>query len=771
MEIIVKEKISNILRSDKFKNIIESQDFYFQKAKDLFHEFINFNFDENQKQFLLQNRKEYEILKNVFENDEQYKAFGKIIFSLISYCDSNAYKKQELNEYGDKRVLALAYVRMNNWIEQLIAYKFGEFVPDGSIKNAINYLLDPLNNFTMLSENHRKGLSENLFGKPYFSQNFKTDFDLFFEKIDVNIINPDNQSHLLSRLMYEIKNTWKDSIIGIMASDGTGWQNGLIQDENTLNYAILWNSKRPSGTDSTLKLLKECIEENGHFKLFYTSNGTVQYVAEIIDFVQNEAQYTKAEWADKYGNIQWYYENYKEYSDGNKSASIVFLANKFYKVNPINIDQFKLFKGYSYPTQDNLSPIESYTTNTEKLKIKTMNNQVNLLNYKKQIILQGPPGTGKTREAKIIAKEMLGLSSVDELENNEQFKLVQFHPGYTYEDFVRGIVAKPNEEGEGVIYGAENKTLGKFAEEAQKNYLANQGKTKNNINFQNKLNVLLEKINTEINQGSVYYFGEKSTAQIISIKEDGLIYNFQDRQEIKYKILFNDMEKVYNNWNEVSKPIDLRDLEGKIGLTMKGKYPYYYMIQQRLIAINTNKNNPVIKEDLKNYILVIDEINRANLSSVLGELIYALEYRGESVESMYEVDGSQKLVLPPNLYIIGTMNTADRSVGHIDYAIRRRFAFVNVPPRNLKSEDGMQNFDEILFNQVSELFDTNRSSEFEKEHIQLGHSYFIDKSNEGAGIAVRLEYEIKPILEEYIRDGVLIGENIKEKVANLQTSL
>ncbi|EJL75383.1 AAA family ATPase, partial [Chryseobacterium populi] len=268
-------------------------------------------------------------------------------------------------------------------------------------------------------------------------------------------------------------------------------------------------------------------------------------------------------------------------------------------------------------------------------------------------------------------------------------------------------------------------------------------------------------------------FGEKITAQIVAIKEDGFIYNFPDREEIKYKILFSDMEKIYNNWNEISKPIDLRDQEIKMGLTMKGKYPYYYRILQQLIATNANKNNPVIKEDLKNYVLVIDEINRANVSSVLGELIYALEYRNEAVESMYEVEGCKELVLPPNLYIIGTMNTADRSVGHIDYAVRRRFAFITLPPRNLKTEDGMQNFDESLYHQVNKLFDENCSPEFEKEHIRLGHSYFIDQSaeNNTAGMAIRLEYEIKPILNEYIKDGMLIGEDVKEKITNLQASL
>ena len=100
------------------------------------------------------------------------------------------------------------------------------------------------------------------------------------------------------------------------------------------------------------------------------------------------------------------------------------------------------------------------------------------------------------------------------------------------------------------------------------------------------------------------------------------------------------------------------------------------------------------KEPLKPYVLIIDEINRANLPAVLGELIYALEYRGEKVESMYETEeDGNVLIIPPNLYIIGTMNTSDRSVGHIDYAIRRRFAFIELLPKVLTDVD----FDLELF--------------------------------------------------------------------------
>jgi len=104
----------------------------------------------------------------------------------------------------------------------------------------------------------------------------------------------------------------------------------------------------------------------------------------------------------------------------------------------------------------------------KKQKMKNILAISKILDYKKQIILQGPPGTGKTREAKLIAKEKLGFAPTDDLKDNEQFKLIQVHPSYTYEDFVRGIVAES--KGDKIEYKNVNKTLGEFAELALKNY-------------------------------------------------------------------------------------------------------------------------------------------------------------------------------------------------------------------------------------------------------------------------------------------------------------
>ena len=379
---------------------------------------------------------------------------------------------------------------------------------------------------------------------------------------------------------------------------------------------------------------------------------------------------------------------------------------------------------------------------------------IDLLHYKHQIILQGPPGTGKTREAKRIAKQLLGLNNNDSLEGNEQFKLIQFHPSYSYEDFVRGIVAKPNEEGDGIVYTAENKVLAEFAEKALKAF-------QEPIKWEN-FRDFLEK---EKKEGREVYFDEG--------KE--LKYNFIQNNELRYLS--------GGNHNLAGIPIEefcQRNLNDKFD----SFYQKYHKWGWKFITDYFIKWANDFKRK-KSYFLVIDEINRANLSTVLGELIYALEYRGESVESMYAIDDDNSFTLPPNLYIIGTMNTADRSVGHIDYAIRRRFAFVNVLPKELEG-----NFDKNLFKAVSKLFIENYdeyinntdtelkraktlSPEFKPEDVWLGQSYFIQKKyNDGKDVpmSIRWEYEIKPILLEYIKDGILIDNiKIEEQMQEIKT--
>ena len=171
-------------------------------------------------------------------------------------------------------------------------------------------------------------------------------------------------------------------------------------------------------------------------------------------------------------------------------------------------------------------------------------------------------------------------------------------------------------------------------------------------------------------------------------------------------------------------------------------------------------------------VLVIDEINRANVSAVLGELIYGLEYRGKEVQTPYKVDGNTGLLIPENLQIIGTMNTADRTIGQIDYAVRRRFAFVHCPPDKqvVQQVGGARALE--FFEMVDKVF-THLSADHDKEDVCIGHSYFLA---DGVALANKIIYQVVPILREYLKDGVLTKEAnteidvIEKNAGNIEVS-
>lgn len=180
----------------------------------------------------------------------------------------------------------------------------------------------------------------------------------------------------------------------------------------------------------------------------------------------------------------------------------------------------------------------------------------------------------------------------------------------------------------------------------------------------------------------------------------------------------------------------------------------------------------------KKVVLIIDEINRGNISKIFGELITLLEAdkrKGEENEIEVILPYSkEKFSVPNNLYIIGTMNTADRSIGYIDYALRRRFAFYTIEADETEIENYYDNIkptpdckDEAikLFDETKKLIKENINEEFKLDDIMIGHSYFMAKNIEE--LQNKLDYEIKPLLLEYLKDGVLKGNDIENKINNL----
>lgn len=366
--------------------------------------------------------------------------------------------------------------------------------------------------------------------------------------------------------------------------------------------------------------------------------------------------------------------------------------------------------------------------------------------------------------------------------SDSEIKLIQFHPAYSYEDFVRGIVVKTN--GKSISYETENKVLGEFAHNAYQNWKASNDPQNvfNETWLQSALEDFKENITVRLEDEEKIMLTRK--VYINRITEYGIRYN-SDVWDVDGGVPDSDIQKMF--LADVTSRKQIKELNS-LTKTAKSLSTYWLKILELFKKfIQENKLSPVdntIVVSEKKYILIIDEINRANLPAVLGELIYALEYRGQTVISMYDLEGDRTLLLPPNLYIIGTMNTADRSVGHIDYAIRRRFAFVDILPEIEPVHPTVQD----IFKEVSKLFinDFNEflkskeiiparetlSSDFRPEDVWIGHSYFICKkenSDENLSDAEakpilnnKLKYEVLPILKEYIKDGIL-QDNDKTK--------
>ena len=203
-----------------------------------------------------------------------------------------------------------------------------------------------------------------------------------------------------------------------------------------------------------------------------------------------------------------------------------------------------------------------------------------------------------------------------------------------------------------------------------------------------------------------------------------------------------------------------------------------YVIENGIFKMMARK----AKEDPDNkYVLIIDEINRGNISKILGELITLIEpdkrelvgddFQNKDLSSHQNTISvilpysKEAFTVPSNLYIIGTMNTTDRSIGNIDYAIRRRFDFITLESDKTIVEYKNKKKALILFNSVQKFIENNKETEFDIADLRIGHSYFlVDKKDTGDELEQRWKYEILPLLRDYYKDGIItkdIPENCR----------
>jgi len=463
------------------------------------------------------------------------------------------------------------------------------------------------------------------------------------------------------------------------------------------------------------------------------------------------------------------YDGFKIYCDENKKmiksstesyqsylrSSINFLKdNKIYSFSDYhNADKKYLEKEFIKTGRDEQTfnkymravnyYIEFKSGKGDTMPITNNQQQERKVNFSLNQILYGPPGTGKTYSVVRKALEIIeGNASDDRSKFKEyvekgQIKFITFHQSYGYEEFVEGIKAE----------------------------------TKN------------DNISYRIEDGAFKRICKRANGDKILLKE------------VKEELAEDDFKKLYENYID-KLPLFSNNTYGKILETPTDKQPFYlYKNNQSSILIKPqNSNDPktiscdklikdifhndsygmpsyelVIIQDIlsqeyesyktnhinKNYILIIDEINRGNISKIFGELITLIEPSkrlGSDDEIIAELPYSkEKFGVPSNLYIIGTMNTADRSIALMDTALRRRFEFVEMMPEY--DELNKINIEDINIGKMLKTINERIEYLYDRDHT-IGHAYFMSLKG-GADIeelALIFKNKILPLLQEYFYD-------------------
>jgi 5-methylcytosine-specific restriction protein B len=390
-------------------------------------------------------------------------------------------------------------------------------------------------------------------------------------------------------------------------------------------------------------------------------------------------------------------------------------------------------------------------------------------------ILYGPPGTGKTYHSieaavKAAEPEFKPISTnlqaqrkeikaeYDRLTKDKRIRFVTFHQSYGYEEFVEGL--KANSELGQISYDVEPGVFKQICEDA----ISNQH-TITIADVGNDFEACWERFLNDFDVDGMLITTKKSSFTVTAVN-DKTIYFDKSHGDSIHTLSISTLKQVFNGEK-----------------TIKGGLNVYYL--PLITHLKTlAKTIPVKNKIRKNFVLVVDEINRGNISKIFGELITLIEPSKRSGERQTEAlevilpNSGERFAVPDNLYIIGTMNTADRSLAMMDTALRRRFDFVEMMPepelfKDTRLVKGINL--ELLLRKMNERIEVL----YDREHT-LGHAFLIPVANkaddqEAAFTELKLVFRNKiiPLLEEYFFEDwqkirLVLGDNQKANASDLQ---
>lgn len=419
-------------------------------------------------------------------------------------------------------------------------------------------------------------------------------------------------------------------------------------------------------------------------------------------------------------------------------------------------------------------------------------------------ILYGPPGTGKTYNTINKALEIIGVelegktrSEIKEIFDAKmqegQIVFTTFHQSMSYEDFIEGIKPlEPKKDGEPVIYKVLPGILKELCKRIKDSEKLTQGNSPVDapINFDRLYSAFinrLKEIISELEENETHFFeSRKSKIKFLGIDKNSIL-TVGETANSNERITKDKLERIYKAFetpNEIKNiPKQLREVGTDISWTTN-YFAVFKALKEFEASIKARDAKNVVAVEKQNYVLIIDEINRGNVSQIFGELITLIEEdkRLSKVEALEATlpYSKEKFGIPSNLYIIGTMNTADRSVEALDAALRRRFSFQEMPPNPqiIKTEGKLKESDGVLEGiDLGYLLETiNRRVEklLDKDH-QIGHSYFMTVSNL-EDLKSAFQSKVIPLLQEYFfgdygKIGLVLGAQffrpIEKNEANL----
>ena len=394
----------------------------------------------------------------------------------------------------------------------------------------------------------------------------------------------------------------------------------------------------------------------------------------------------------------------------------------------------------------------------------------------KNLIFRGAPGTGKSYLAKEIAADIISNGYYEKFtqlseEQRKQVEFVQFHPSYDYSNFVEGLRPKVNDDGT-MGFELQDGIFKKFIARARKNYEDSQ-KSKEAIEREVSVQESMTDFFLGIELGvDTFKTINGNEFPITSVDESHINISIPGNATVnKLALNVDEIRRMLESDVKFTKIKDITAFFGKTFATQAYSYDFaiYKAIKSKKASSAKGKTE---QTELKKYIFIIDEINRGEISKIFGELFFAIDpgYRGRAgeISTQYanlHADPDEKFYIPENVYIIGTMNDIDRSVDNFDFAMRRRFRFVELRAderlemlANLEDEE----LEAEAIRRMSALNREIAAVEDLNENYQIGASYFL-KLKTLTFDQLWTDY-LHPLLQEYIQ-GMYDEESIMNRLA------